>query len=71
MTEAARNLNDFRGTSSWCYRLMKRHGLEMRKKTRIVQKVPEDNDNRIMEFHKFITSARKETNYELDQIGHE
>jgi hypothetical protein len=36
------NLTDFKGGVGWCYRFMKRHGLSMRAKTKISQKMPQE-----------------------------
>lgn len=66
---AAQGMEAFLGTSSWCYRFMKRHGLSLRTKTRIAQKMPADYENKIIAFHKYVINARKETDYELGQIG--
>jgi len=62
-------LSDFMGTPSWCYRFMKRHGLTMRVRTRIAQKMPQEYEQKIIEFHRFVIRARNETNFELGQIA--
>lgn len=66
---AAQGLNDFHGMSSWCYRSMKINGLSMRTKTRIAQKMLEDYENKTIAFHSYVINARKETDYEMGQIG--
>ena len=68
---AERNIpaNEFTGSSSWCYRFMKRNNLSMRVKTRIAQKLPAEYKDKVLEFHKYMINARKEINYEMGQIG--
>jgi hypothetical protein len=65
----AHNINDFAGTAAWCYHFMKRHGLSMRTHIRIALKIPAEYEEKILEFHKFVIGARKNTYFELSQIG--
>ena len=48
---------------------MRRHGLALRQKTKIAQKLPRDLKEKIHLFHTFIISLRKQNNFELSQIG--
>ena len=66
-----RGLNDFKGTPSWCHRFMRRNGLCMRVRTTIAQKMPEEYEVKIIEFHRFVIKVRKalEGDYELSQMG--
>jgi hypothetical protein len=63
------NLTDFKGGVGWCYRFMKRHGLSMRTKTKISQKMPQEYEEKILSFHRFIIQHRKKTSVELSQIA--
>lgn len=64
-----KGIQDFTGSPSWCYRFMKRSGLSMRTKTRIAQKMPKEQESKILSFHKFLIDARKKNNFEMSQIG--
>lgn len=66
---AEQGMDDFQGTSSWCYRFLNRQGLAVRTKRRAVQKMPNDYEKKMIDFREFIVNARKETAYELGQIG--
>ena len=54
-----RNIEDFKGGESWCYRFMKRSGLCMRTKTKISQKMPKEYEDKIISFHKYVIQQRK------------
>ncbi|XP_056407556.1 uncharacterized protein LOC130300905 [Hyla sarda] len=55
----ALQIQDFKGTTSWCQRFMKRHDLRMRTRTRIAQRMPDE----------FIINARRRRHFEMGQIG--
>ena len=57
---ANKGADDFKGTASWCFRFMKRNGLSLRTRTKISQKMPEEYEQKITAFHKFIINARKQ-----------
>ena len=63
------NVAGFTGRRSWCSRFMKRHNLVLRQKTKISQKLPEDLDEKITDFHSFVIKRRKRHDYDLKQIG--
>ncbi|KAG2459032.1 POGK protein, partial [Polypterus senegalus] len=63
-----KGIQDFTGSPSWCYRFMKRSGLAMHK-TKIAQKMPNEYEEKILSFHKFVIDARKKNQFELSQIG--
>ena len=48
---------------------MRRHGLALRQKTKIAQKLPKDLEEKINLFHTFTISLRKQNNFELSQMG--
>ena len=48
---------------------MRRHGLALRQKTKIAQKLPKGLGEKINLFHTFIINLRKQNNFELSQIG--
>ena len=47
---------------------MKRHGLCVRTKTLYPKKAPIDYEPKITEFHRFVITARKKFNFEMNQI---
>lgn len=58
-------IQDFKGTTSWCQRFMKRHELQMRKRTRIAQRMPDDYEEELIDYYQ--TTENK--NFEIGQIG--
>jgi len=53
------SITDFAGTALWCKRFMRRNGLFMRAKTTVVQKMPREYEQKIIEFHKYVINLRK------------
>ncbi len=66
---AEQNHEDFTGHATWCFRFMKRKNLVMRTRTKLAQKMPNEFEDKIIEFHRFIINQRKSTNFELSQIA--
>ena len=62
-------ISDFQASNSWCTRFLRRRNFVLRQKTKIAQKLPEDLEEKITSFHRFVIKRRKETNYELVHIG--
>ena len=58
----------FKATNSWCHRFMRRNKLVMRQKTKIAQKLPDDLDDKVVDFHTYVINLRKKHGYELSQI---
>ena len=48
---------------------MERHGLTLRQRTNLSQKLPADLEAKVDSFQRFIIKLRKHHNYELGQIG--
>uniref|UniRef100_A0A670ZE62 HTH CENPB-type domain-containing protein n=1 Tax=Pseudonaja textilis TaxID=8673 RepID=A0A670ZE62_PSETE len=63
-----KEVENFTGSANWCYRFMKREKLSMRTRTRLAQRMPEDYEAKIVDFHKFIINLRKHWNYDVSQI---
>ena len=59
----------FKATNSWCHRFMRRIKLVMRQKTKIAQKLPDDLDDKVVDFHIYVINLRKKHGYELSQIN--
>ena len=62
-------IKDFKASADWCYAFMRRKGLSIRRRTDISQKLPEDYEDKLVEFQKFIIKQRKLHDYDLSQIG--
>ena len=60
---------DFAGTTSWCEIFMRRNGLCMHIKTKIVQKLPHEYERNIIEFHKYVINMRKMLYFEIGQFS--
>ena len=59
----------FKASNGWVQRFMRRYGLVLRQKTKIAQKLPDDLEEKITSFHKFVLNLRKEYHFEIAQIG--
>ena len=65
----AEKLQHFTGSNSWCSRFMIRNNLVLRQKTKIAQKLPDDYEEKITNFHRFIIRQRQRFGYDLSFIG--
>lgn len=61
--------SDFKASVKWTYGFFRRHLLSIRRRTHIAQKLPEDYEEKLVEFQKFVIKMRKQNDYELSQIG--
>ena len=59
----------FRASKSWCYHFMERHGLFIRRRTTVAQKLPKDYEDKLISFQRFIIGKRKQHDFELRHIG--
>ena len=60
---------NFKGTVGWCTRFLKRNDLVIQQKTKIAQKLPEDLEDKVTSFQRFVIKMREKEEYELSQIG--
>ena len=60
---------NFKASAGWCTRFMNRNGLTIRRRTHIAQKLPNDVNDKVAGFHKFVIDMRKKQQYDLAQIG--
>ena len=58
----------FKASIGWAQKFMKRHGLTLRLKTKISQKLPDDLEEQILSFHRFVIQQRKAHQFKLSQI---
>jgi hypothetical protein len=59
---------EFQGNLSWVKSFMKRFGLSLRRRTKISQKLPEDLEEKLDEFRRFIIRLRTQYNFDLNSI---
>ena len=59
----------FKAGNHWCQRFMKRNGLSHRQKTALAQRLPDDYEEKIVRFHRYIIDRRKEHNFPLHLIA--
>lgn len=48
----------FRASLGWCIRFLRRHGLSIRRRTTLAQRLPDEYENKIIEFHQYILQVR-------------
>lgn len=60
---------DFKASAGWCTGFMNRHGLAIRQRTHIAQKLPTDVEKKVENFHHFVLKHRKLHNFPLAAIG--
>ena len=59
---------EFQGNPFWINSFMKRYDLSLRRKTKISQQLPEDTEEKLEEFRRFIIWLRTQYNYDLNSI---
>ena len=67
----ARNVaeSEFKALVHWCHRFMDRHDLSIRRRTTISQKLPENFEDKLLKFQRFIIAERKKHEYDLSLLG--
>ena len=61
-------LQDFKGSADWCYGFMRRKELSIRSQTHISQKLPEDYEDKLVQFQRFIIKHQT-YDFEFSRIG--
>ena len=59
---------EFQGNLSWINCFMKRYDLSLRRRTKISQKLPEDIEQKLDEFRRFVIRLRTQYNFDLNSI---
>lgn len=62
------NVAYFKTSQGWCYRFFRRHKLSMRSRTHIAQHLPEDYEEKVTDFQRFVIQQRKRNDNAPDQI---
>ncbi|KAK2549135.1 Pogo transposable element with KRAB domain [Acropora cervicornis] len=67
----ARNVaeSEFIASVHWCHRFMDRHDLSICRRTTISQKLPENFEDKLLKFQRFITTEQKKHENDLSLIG--
>ena len=67
----ARNVaeSEFKASVHWCHCFVDRHDLSIRRRTTISQKLPENFEDKLLKFQRFINAKRKKHEYDLSLIG--
>lgn len=60
---------DFRASSGWTTRFMRRNGLSLRRRTSLCQRLPSAYEDKVIDFHRFVTRIRQKNGFLLSQIG--
>uniref|UniRef100_A0A023GJZ4 Putative tigger transposase n=1 Tax=Amblyomma triste TaxID=251400 RepID=A0A023GJZ4_AMBTT len=60
---------DFRASSGWTTRFMRRNGLSLRRRTSLCQRLPAAYESKVIDFHHFVTRLREKCGYLMSQIG--
>jgi hypothetical protein len=60
--------NDFKMSNHWLYAFMKRQKLSLRCRTKISQKLPQQTEQLLESFYRFVTCLRIEKSYEMCNI---
>jgi len=61
--------NTFVAPDQWFYRFLRRHKLSLRRRTKIGQKLPENLNEKLVAFQRFIIRHHQAQDYDLAQIG--
>ena len=59
----------FLASNCWCTKFLQRKNLALRQKTKIAQKLPEDLDQKITNFHSFVIKSRRKKTMTLFTLG--
>ena len=62
------SINNFKASLSWLRKFLKRHGLVLRRRTKISQKLPEHTKELLESFNRFVTQLRIEKSFGMCDI---
>ena len=61
--------SQFKASPKWCYNFMNRHDISIRRRTSIAQRLPDDFENKLVEYQRYIIQLRKTRQYANDMIA--
>ena len=59
----------FKASQRWCYGFMERSGFSIRRRTTIAQRLPQDYEEKLIKFQRYVIAQRKKHDFELKYIG--
>ena len=59
----------FKASNGWCYRFMDQFGFSIRRRMTIAQKLPQDYEEKLIKFQRYVLAKRKEHDFDLKYIG--
>ena len=59
----------FKASQRWCYGFMERAGFSIRRRTMIAQRLPQDYEEKLFKFQRYIIARRRKHDFELKYIG--
>ena len=59
----------FKAGNHWCQRFMKQNGLSLRQKATLAQRLPDDSEEKIVQFHRYVINLGKQYSYPLHVIA--
>ena len=62
-------ITTFGNSVNWVYSFMRRNDLSVRHRTHIAQRLPEDNEEKLLQFQLFIIKERKQYEFHMAQVG--
>ena len=62
------NVAEFVGGPSWCSRFMRQNRLSMRSRTTVGQKLPENWEEKVTNFHRFVSRRKEELAIQADRV---
>ena len=62
-------LAGFKASAGWCTRFMRRHGLVLRNRTKLAQRLPKDVTEKVVQFQKYVIDIRKQEQHDMSQIA--
>ena len=60
---------EFKASLGWYQNWKRRHSVSLRTKTTLAKRLPDDLENKILQFHRFVIAARQRVQYSLAKIS--
>lgn len=60
---------EFKASTGWCVRMMRRAGFSLRRRTSLAQRLPSDFSEKLIKFQQYVIRLRKQYSYLLGQMG--
>ena len=63
------DISHLKASPGWCHRFMARYNLSVRRRTTIVQRLPGDHEDKLLNYQRFTIDQRQIHNYDISCIG--